>query len=91
MANSPKYTVTEAITPDFVYVRMHGSKILPESNYTDEELKTMAKKVGEWLKNDLGAYVYFNKDFCGYAIENAKRLLSLLGNNQTTTTESSSP
>jgi len=83
--------VAEAVTSDFVYVRMHGSRILPESNYTDEELKPLAKNIGEWLKNKLDAYVYFNNDFRGYAIENAKRLLRLLDDNQTTTTESSSP
>lgn len=91
IASSPKYPAAEVVTSDFVYIRMHGSKILSESNYTDEELRPLARKIREWLKNNLDAYVYFNNDFRGYAIKNAKRLLHLLNGNQTTTTESSSP
>jgi uncharacterized protein YecE (DUF72 family) len=91
IADSPKYPMAEVITSNFVYVRMHGSKILSDSKYTDEELKTLAQKVRKWLKNGLDVYTYFNNDFRGYAIENAKRLLQLLPDSQITTTESSSP
>ncbi len=47
IASSPKYPAAEAITSDFTYIRMHGSKILPELNYTDEELRPLARKIRE--------------------------------------------
>ena len=74
IADSPKYPTAEVVTSKFVYVRMHGSKILSDSNYTDEELETMAQNIKEWLKDSLDVYIYFNNDFRGYAVENAKKL-----------------
>jgi len=66
----------DVVTADFVYIRMHGSKIMFASKYTKEELKDLAKKIKKWLKQKLDVYVYFNNDFRGYAIENAKELLN---------------
>jgi uncharacterized protein YecE (DUF72 family) len=71
--NRPK---AEAVTADFVYMRMHGSKILFASKYTKKELKDLAQKIKKWLKNH-DVYCYFNNDAYGYAIENAKELLRL--------------
>lgn len=76
IADSPSYPKTEVITTDFVYMRMHGSRILFASKYTKEELKDLAQKIKKWLKNH-NVYCYFNNDACGYAIENAKELLRL--------------
>lgn len=74
IADSPSYPRAEAVTADFIYLRMHGSKVLFSSNYPDEELKDWAKKIKRWLK--IGdVYVYFNNDAYGYAIKNAKTLL----------------
>ena len=71
--NSPK---AEVVTADFVYIRLHGSKILFASKYTKEELKYFAQKIKKWLKT-ADVYVYFNNDAYGYAIKNAKELLKL--------------
>ena len=79
IADSPKYPKAEVVTSDFVYIRMHGSKVLFSSKYTKEELKDLAKKIKNWLNQDLDVYCYFNNDFHGYAVENAKELLKLLG------------
>jgi len=85
IADSPSYPIlrpcsgqeAEVITADFVYIRMHGSKVLFSSKYTDKELKTLSQKIKNWLKSK-DVYVYFNNDFHGYAIENAKELLKIL-------------
>lgn len=77
IADSPRYPKIEALTADFIYVRMHGSESLFGSKYTDEELKILAGKIKRWLKS-VDVYVYFNNDFRGYAVENAKKLLELL-------------
>ena len=76
IADSPRYPKAEVVTADFVYIRMHGSKILFASKYTDEELKKLVQKIKKWLKI-CDVYIYFNNDAYGYAIENAKELLEL--------------
>lgn len=78
IADSPHYPKAEELTADFVYVRMHGSKVLFSSKYTKKELKTLAKKIKKWQKQKKDVFVYFNNDAFGYAIENAKTLEALL-------------
>ena len=78
IADSSTYPKAEIITADFVYVRMHGSKILFSSRYTDKELKTLARKIKKWNRKAKKIYVYFNNDVRGYAVENAKKLAELL-------------
>ena len=75
MADSPSYPKVEEVTANFVYVRMHGSKVLFSSNYTKKELSSLAQEVKKWLKQGLDVYIYFNNDAMGYAIKNAKELL----------------
>jgi len=59
---------------------MHGSTTLFSSKYTYEELKTLAQKIQAWLKKGFDVYVYFNNDFQGFAVQNAKELSELVGN-----------
>ena len=77
IADSSRYPKAEVITADFVYVRMHGPSALFASKYTKEQLKTLAKKIKKWLKT-CDVFVYFNNDFHGFALENAKDLLRFL-------------
>lgn len=76
IADSPSYPKAEVVTADFVYLRMHGSKVLFTSNYTKKELQDLAQKIKKWRKI-VDVYIYFNNDAMGYAIENAKELLKL--------------
>lgn len=78
IADSPNYPKAETLTADFVYVRMHGSKVLFSSKYTKKELEDLTKKIRKWLKQNKDVYVYFNNDAFGHAIENAKTLEALL-------------
>ncbi|HHS49297.1 MAG TPA: DUF72 domain-containing protein, partial [Desulfurella acetivorans] len=77
IADSPCYPRADEVTADFVYIRLHGSKILFSSKYTDKELKDLAQKIKKWLKEKKEVYCYFNNDAMGYAVENAKELLKL--------------
>ncbi|MDI6591927.1 MAG: DUF72 domain-containing protein [Patescibacteria group bacterium] len=77
ISDSPSWQKSEAVTADFVYIRMHGSKILFASKYTKKELQDLAQKIKKWLKKGLDVYCYFNNDAYGYAVENAKELLKL--------------
>jgi len=66
--------VTEPSTADFVYFRRHGVQQLYTSSYTDEELKKDAEKIVDYLNQNKDAYVFFNNDALGYAVENAIQL-----------------
>ncbi len=70
-----RYPYYEEITADFVYIRLHGSKKLYASEYTKEEINMWAKKLVQWKKD---AYIYFDNDFNGYAVKNAKMLKEAL-------------
>jgi len=75
IADSPRYPKVEKVTSDFVYIRMHGSKVLFSSKYSKTEIEELAKKIEDFSKNNLEVYCYFNNDAHGYAIENAKDLI----------------
>jgi len=71
-----RYPFYEAVTTDFVYIRLHGSQKLYASDYSEKELEIWARKIKAWGKD---TYVYFDNDFGGYAVKNAKRLKDMLG------------
>ncbi|MCE5275158.1 MAG: DUF72 domain-containing protein [Deltaproteobacteria bacterium] len=71
-----RYPSLEAVTADFVYVRLHGSTSLYASCYSEEELRQWAARIRDFGRD---AYVYFDNDFMGYAPKNALRLLTILG------------
>jgi len=77
IADSPNYPRFDEITADFMYIRLHGSKILFSSKYTKKELKDLAEKIKKWKKNK-DIFVYFNNDADGYAIDNAQVLIKEL-------------
>jgi uncharacterized protein YecE (DUF72 family) len=70
-----RYPYLEAVTADFVYVRLHGSRRLYASCYTDEELRSWSEKITSF---GLDTYVYFDNDSMGYAPQNALALRGLL-------------
>ena len=71
-----RYPYSEAVTADFVYVRLHGRQELYASRYTDDELRAWKKKIESWGRE---TYVYFDNDFAGYAPMNALTLRTMLG------------
>jgi uncharacterized protein YecE (DUF72 family) len=77
-AQSSRYPGERVITADFAYIRLHGPKKLFASSYSNEQLRDWAKYIKEISKDVKKVYVYFNNDFHGYAIENAKKLKELL-------------
>lgn len=72
--------VTEPITSDFVYMRRHAGQA-GDGNYGRDEMQRDVKQIQQWLTTGLDVYVYYNNDWKGYALENAKfvknRLLRL--------------
>lgn len=69
-------SLIEELTADFFYIRLHGSRTLYRSCYTEEELKMWKEKI---LHFGLPGYVYFDNDALGWAVPNALHLKALLG------------
>ena len=70
-----RYPYSEALTADFVYVRLHGKEKLYASSYGDDELRAWKEKIESWGRE---TYVYFDNDFAGYAPTNAATLKAML-------------
>lgn len=73
-----KWTLSEEVTASFVYVRLHGSRVLYGSQYTDEELATWATRVRAWSSAGRDVYVYFDNDRHAYAPHDALTLARML-------------
>jgi uncharacterized protein YecE (DUF72 family) len=63
--------VTDPVTGDFVYVRRHSGPAAG-GNYPKENLNRDAEQIRRWLAAGLDVYMYFNNDWGGHAIRNAK-------------------
>jgi uncharacterized protein YecE (DUF72 family) len=74
-----KFPYAEEVTADFVYVRLHGSRELYASGYTDAELDVWAGKIDAWRRGGQDVYVYFDNDANVHAPFDALRLRERLG------------
>lgn len=66
-----RFPSARVVTADFVYIRFHGREQLYRSRYTPAQLAVWARSLVRWKKP---AFVYFNNDFQGHAIANARTL-----------------
>jgi uncharacterized protein YecE (DUF72 family) len=75
------FPYAEEVTTDFVYVRLHGSRQLYASGYTDGELDAWASRIHAWsaARQPRDVYVYFDNDALGHAPHDARRLAERLG------------
>jgi uncharacterized protein YecE (DUF72 family) len=73
-----RYPYHEAITTDFVYLRLHGREQLYASYYTENDLRQYTEKISGWLNDGKKVWVFFNNDFHGYAVKNAEMLRAKL-------------
>jgi uncharacterized protein YecE (DUF72 family) len=74
-----RWPVLDAVTADFVYVRLHGDRQLYASGYGDAALDAWAARVEGWRRRGLDVFVYFDNDMKGYAPHDAMRLIARLG------------
>lgn len=63
-------------TADDIYIRFHGTSRWYRHDYTLDELAVWATRIRE--SGAQQSWIYFNNDREGYAIENARQLLTLL-------------
>ena len=66
------------VTADFVYVRLHGDKIIYTSGYTSRALEEWAQRIREWQRK-ADVYVYFDNDVKVRAPYDAQALMRKLG------------
>jgi uncharacterized protein YecE (DUF72 family) len=78
MADWPEFINELPLTADFVYIRRHGEFGSYATDYSQEQLRNVAKKVKDYLKLGKDVYVYFNNDTLGYAPKNALELKAIL-------------
>jgi uncharacterized protein YecE (DUF72 family) len=64
---------TDEITAEFTYVRYHYGHRGRNGNYSQSELDEQAKRLKK-LARKADLFVYFNNDWCGYAVNNARYL-----------------
>jgi uncharacterized protein YecE (DUF72 family) len=74
--SGPKLPDVLIKTADDIYVRFHGTKQWYLHDYAREELALWAKRIHDSKAKRV--WVYFNNDWGGYAIKNAKTLLRQL-------------
>jgi uncharacterized protein YecE (DUF72 family) len=68
---------THEHTADWTFVRFHHGHRGRRGNYSHNELETWARRLRRWGRR-LEVYAYFNNDWEGFALENAKTLRRLL-------------
>lgn len=78
-AQSSRYPGARQVTTDIAYIRLHGPEKLFASSYSKNDLKGWAAYIQSITPKVKKVYAYFNNDFHGYALENAKELQRMLG------------
>jgi uncharacterized protein YecE (DUF72 family) len=73
--DSKKQPVTGPVTADFVYVRRHGYGT--RGNYPRRAIEKDAAAIRTWLGEGRDVYVYYNNDWRGFALDNARALAEL--------------
>lgn len=77
--DSPQQRITENLTSDRAYLRLHGRQRWYAYNYSEDELKEIALLARNLVKGGAHrVYIFFNNDYEGYAPANARALQSLL-------------
>ncbi len=79
ISSSSQIPMDIKFTADLAYIRFHGPGQLFSSKYSEEQLETWAEKIKNFPPGIKKVFVYFNNDFKGYAILNARYLKELLG------------
>jgi len=77
--DSPRQQLTEVLTSDRAYLRLHGRRHWYADDYTAEELHQVAELTRRLVSRGARrVYIFFNNDFGGYAPANALTLQRIL-------------
>ena len=75
--DSSRWAAAEVVTGDVMYIRFHGPTKLYASLYSPEQLAAWADKIRPNLA-ERDVYIYFNNDYGGRAIQNAREIRDML-------------
>jgi uncharacterized protein YecE (DUF72 family) len=64
---------THELTADWTFVRFHRGRRGRNGNYSRTELEEWKRRIAAW-RSEVDVYAYFNNDWEGYAVENARWL-----------------
>ena len=85
--DSPQQPLTGILTSDRAYLRLHGHERWYSSNYSDEDLRSIAKQARRLTAHGAKrVYIFFNNDLGGYAPANALALQKFVQNSETLAT-----
>ena len=65
------------LTADFTFVRFHAGTRGRNGNYSQAELREWSERLARW-SSEVDVYAYFNNDWEGYAVHNARDLQAML-------------
>ena len=77
--DSPQQKISDLLTSQRAYLRLHGRNHWYTYNYSEDELREIAALAQELARRGARrVYIFFNNDFEGYAPANALTLQGLL-------------
>jgi uncharacterized protein YecE (DUF72 family) len=77
--DDPDHALSDIVTGDTGYLRLHGRRAWYADRYTDEELRDIAETARRMLQQGAKeVYVFFNNDYAAYAPDNAAALSRLV-------------
>jgi uncharacterized protein YecE (DUF72 family) len=68
---------THELTTDFTFVRFHAGSRGRNGNYSQTELQEWSGRLARWAEQ-VDVYAYFNNDWEGFAVQNARDLQGML-------------
>jgi len=77
-SDAADWPLWDAVTTDFVYVRLHGHTLTYASNYSKAQIDAWAVRVKRWLREGRDVHLYFDNDAVGHAPRNALQLIERL-------------
>jgi len=78
LSDAADWPLWDAVTTDFVYVRLHGHARTYASGYSKARLESWADKIRRWRRKGYDVHVYFDNDAEGHAPFDALRLMKLV-------------
>jgi uncharacterized protein YecE (DUF72 family) len=78
-SDAPRLPLADWVTSDKAYIRMHGRKGWYRYHYSPDELAQVAEMAQKMaMRGAREIYIFFNNDYQGNAIQNAKSLKAML-------------
>ncbi len=77
ISDHPQTPADTVLTSGWTYIRFHNGTA--GGSYSRRQLEKWAQRIHKFREAGADIYAYFNNDWMGYAIENARQLKKMLG------------